>query len=142
MKNIKNYQNVAATLALLTLALSAAYGVYTFQKLFVPEIVAIISAASFELTYVGLSLAKLNKTSKTRAVVISLSAVTVSIVYNSISAFFALAPNTLDTSTWFVAMVLSILHGLPLALVAYFVADLIIHQRIETKTVRRRRKKV
>lgn len=134
-------QNIAATIALLTLALSAAYGVYTFQMLFVPQWVSIVSATSFELTYIGLALARLNKTSQIRAMVISLAAVSVSIIYNSISAFFSLSPNTLDRSLWYVAALLAILHGLPLALVAYFVADLIIHQSVEEKKRKYTRRK-
>lgn len=123
-----HYDRILASLALITLALSASYGVYTFQILFVPTWVAVVSAASFELTYIGLAFAQLSPASRQRAMVISLAAVSVSILYNGISAFFRLAPLALDTSIWYVAAVLAALHGLPLALVAYFVADLIIHQ--------------
>jgi hypothetical protein len=129
----QNYRSIFALLALLTLALSASYGVYTFQVLFVPEWVAITSAASFELTYIGLALAEITLSSKQRAMLISLGAVAVSIIYNSLSAFVHLAPNLLDKSNIYVAGALALLHGLPLALVAFFVADLIIHQQSKAK---------
>lgn len=124
----KNYYDLIITLALITLALTASYGVYRYQLLFVPNWVAITSATSFELTYIGLALARLTLASRQRASIISLSAVTVSILYNGLSSFIQLAPDALDTGRWQVAAVLAALHGLPLALLAYFVADLIIHQ--------------
>lgn len=121
--------NIAAIVALLLLAATASFGVYEFQLLFVPKIVAIASAASFEATYIGLALATLTQTSKKRAAIISLAAVAVSITYNSLSALFHLNPALLEQKHIMLDIVLAILHGLPLALVAYFVADLIIHQQ-------------
>lgn len=122
------YRNVAAIVALLLLAFTASYGVYTFQLLFVPWWIALVSAASFEATYIGLALARLTQTSRKRAAIISLAAVAVSITYNSLSAFFQLSPEILAERYTMLNGVLAVLHGLPLALVAYFVADLIIHQ--------------
>lgn len=120
--------NIAAIVALLLLAFTASYGVYTFQLLFVPWWIAFISAASFEATYIGLALAELTQASKKRAMIISLAAVAVSITYNSLSAFFQLSPEMLNERYVVLNGVLAVLHGLPLALVAYFVADLIIHR--------------
>jgi hypothetical protein len=127
-----NTRNVAAIVALLLLAGTASYGVYQFQLLFVPHIVALISAASFEATYIGLAIATLTQTSKKRAAVVSLAAVAVSIVYNSLSALFHLSPELLAKEYLWLNGILALLHGLPLALVAYFVADLIIHQQVQT----------
>lgn len=122
------YKSIAAIIALLLLAFTASYGVYTFQSLFVPWWVALASAASFEATYIGIALAPITVQNKRRAMYISIAAVIVSIAYNSISALFTLNPLLLEQRTLWVDIALSLLHGLPLALVAYLVADLIIHR--------------
>lgn len=137
----QNLRKAVAILALLLLALSASYGVYTFQLLFVPEWVALVSASAFEATYIGLAIAELTQASKKRAMIISLAAVAVSIIYNSLSALLHLSPNNIETLAFAFALskqtvaiakivanlMLALLHGAPLALVAYFVADLVIH---------------
>lgn len=119
---------VLAHLPLPMLALAASYGVYTFNLLFVPTWVAITSAAAFELTYIGLAVTTLHASNTTRATMISASAVAVSIIYNSLAALFHRAPYLLELGLW-VDIPLAILHGLPLALVAYFVADLLLHSK-------------
>lgn len=119
---------VLAHLPLPMLALAASYGVYTFNLLFVPEWVAITSAAAFELTYIGLAVTTLHASNTTRATMISASAVAVSIIYNSLAALFHRAPYLLELGLW-MDIPLAILHGLPLALVAYFVADLLLHSK-------------
>lgn len=128
MKNT-SMRNVAAIIALLLLAFTASYGVYTFQLLFVPWYIALASAASFEATYIGLALALITTANRKRAAIISIAAVVVSITYNSVSALFHLDPTLLQQTTLWLNSMLAILHGMPLALVAYCVADLIIHQQ-------------
>ena len=134
----KHWRDTIAGLALVTLALTAAYGVFTFSLLFVPLWVAILSAASFELTYIGLAVAKLNNEQRIHAKYISSAAVGVSVVYNSLSALFHLAPAllqviiitslTVSWAYWVFVILLAILHGAPLAIIAYFLSNLILHR--------------
>lgn len=116
-----------AQLALITLALSAAYGVYRFQAHFTPWWVALISAASFELTYIGLAVLQTTPATRKRATAISVGAVIVSVIYNSLSALFDIRPALLDTPPLWAHAALAVLHGMPLAFVAFLVSDLLLH---------------
>lgn len=119
---------VLARAPLPMLALAASYGVYSFASLFVPWWVAVIQASAFELTYVGLAVARdLSDDQRKRATNISIGAVATSIVYNTLAGLFYRQPDLLgwlDGWGWFV---LALLHGAPLAWVAYLVADLLLH---------------
>jgi hypothetical protein len=128
----QHWRGVLAVLPLPTLALAASYGVYTFNLLFVPQWVALVSAAAFELTYVGLAVARLGTGQRRRASVIAASAVVVSILYNVAAGLFHLRPELLANATLVGAVVLAILHGLPLAIVAYNVASLLLHGSEDT----------
>jgi hypothetical protein len=109
------------------LALSAAYGVWAFNALFLPEPFALISASAFELVYISLSIARVHE--RRKATLVAASAVAVSVVYNSLSGLFHLRPALLiDTPLW-ADITLSILHGAPLAVSAYLVADLLLHNQ-------------
>src|SRR5258708_523954 len=78
-----------ARLPLPMLALSASYGVYSYALLFVPDWVAVCQAAAFELTYIGLAVTKgLTSQEQKRATSISVGAVIVSILYNSLAGLF------------------------------------------------------
>jgi hypothetical protein len=107
------------------LALAAAYGVYMFQSIFVPHWVAFVSAAAFELTYVGLAVVETNDHRRARG--IAIAAVAVSVVYNSLAALFERRAALLDATPFWLDAVLAVLHGLPLAIVAYNIADLLLH---------------
>lgn len=127
------WRTVLAVLPLPMLALAASYGVYSFALLFVPQWVAVVQAAAFELTYIGLAvLIGLDRAQRARAGAISIGAVAVSILYNSLAGLFHRRPELLaaGADAWGIAadVLLSIAHGLPLALVAYFVADLLLHR--------------
>ena len=117
-----------ARLPLPLLALSAAYGVYQFQALFVPIWVALLSAIAFESVYLSLSFTPTPDTK--RAMVISISAVGVSVLYNTLSSLFHLRPLLLDSRPLWADIALAVLHGAPLAIVAYAVADLLLHRTI------------
>ena len=124
----QNWRNILARLPLPTLALAASYGVYSFSALFVPEWVAIIQAAAYELTYIGLSIVDVpERARRRRAIRISLSAVAVSVVYNSAAGYYARNPQDLIGLPWYGELALAIAHGAPLAIVAYLVADLLFH---------------
>lgn len=127
MKQAFDWRASLAQLALITLALSAAYGVYRFQAHFTPEWVALVSAASFELTYIGLAVLQTTPATRKRATAISIGAVVVSVVYNSLSALFDIRPALLDNPALWVHAALAVLHGMPLAFVAFLVSDLLLH---------------
>ncbi len=119
------WRTALAPLALIALAASASYGVYRFQAHFTPAWVALISATSFELTYVGLAVLQTSATR--RATAISVGAVVVSVVYNSLSALFDIRPALFTDAPLSFHVVLAVLHGVPLAVVAFLVADLLLH---------------
>jgi 4-amino-4-deoxy-L-arabinose transferase-like glycosyltransferase len=122
-----------ARLPLPMLALAAAYGVFEYNRLFVPMWVAFVSAAAFELTYVALAFTATND--PRRATAVSLAAVIVSVLYNVLAALFVRRPALLvDTPLWG-DVLLATLHGAPLAIVAYNVAALLFHRESEVKRV-------
>lgn len=123
-----DWRGILARLPLPMLALAASYGVYSFARLFVPEWVAIIQASAFELTYVGLAVTRtLDGPQRKRATAISVGAVVASIVYNTLAGWFHRQPNLLDAASPIAWLMFAILHGAPLAWVAYLVADLLLH---------------
>jgi hypothetical protein len=123
-----DWRSVLARLPLPMLALAASYGVYSFALLFVPPWVAVIQAAAFELTYVGLAVTQgLGDGQRRRATGISIGAVVASIIYNTLAGWFQAQPQLLidaDAKAW---LCLAVLHGAPLAWVAYLVSDLLLH---------------
>jgi hypothetical protein len=120
-----NWRDLIARLPLPMLALAASWGVYSFQRLFVPEFFAIVSAAAFELVYIGMALVM--TPDKHRATAISLGAVGVSVLYNSLAGLFHRNPEWLTSLPVEAEIGLSVLHGLPLAGLAWVVADLLLH---------------
>ena len=120
-------------LALIALGLSASYGVFQFSLLYVPVAMAYVTAAAFELTYIGLAVVPLaDKESKGKAVWVAQAAVLVSVAYNVISGFMhrnPVAPTSWDR--WGVEIALSLIHGLPLASVGYLLSTLILHNMKE-----------
>lgn len=128
IERVINWRLFLARLPLPMLALAASYGVYSFALLFVPQAVAMIQAAAFELTYIGLAVTQgLNVDQRKRATLISVGAVVASIVYNTLSGWFYRQPELLSGATPVAWLMLAILHGAPLAWVAYLVADLLLH---------------
>jgi hypothetical protein len=126
----RNWRGLLARLPLPTLALAASYGVGSFAALFVPTIIAIIQAAAFELTYIGLAIIEVPEAARRRrATMISVSAVAVSVVYNSAAGYFHRNPGALIGLSFPEELGLAIAHGAPLAIVAYLVADLLLHTR-------------
>jgi hypothetical protein len=109
------------------LALAASHGVYSYNLLFVPVWVALVSAAAFELTYCGLSVVTLTANQQPRARHIAASAVVVSVIYNTLAGLFHRRPDLLTGLPLGLDVTLAILHGLPLAIVAYNVAHLLLH---------------
>lgn len=107
------------------LALSAAWGVFQFQQVFTPWYVAALSALAFESVYLVLAFVPTRDTR--RATVIAVAAVAVSVVYNTLSSLFHIRPALLTDRPLWSDVVLAVLHGAPLAIVAYAVASLLLH---------------
>lgn len=114
-------------LALVMLALTAAYGVYEFQATFTPPWVAFVSAAAFELVYISLSV--LETPDRRRATMIATTAVAVSVIYNSLAALFTRQPDLLIGTPLWANVALVVLHGAPLAIVAYNLSVLLVHAK-------------
>src|SRR5262245_10478842 len=119
---------ILARLPLPLLALAASYGVYSYALLFVPQSIAIIQAAAFELTYIGLAVERgLVGMPAKRARLISVGAVLASIIYNTLAGWFLARPELLTNADQLAWLALAILHGAPLAWVAYLISDVILH---------------
>lgn len=128
MKRRIDWRGILARLPLPMLALAASYGVYSFALLFVPPLVAGVQAAAFELTYIGLAVTtSLDGAQRKRATTISIGAVVASIVYNTLAGWFHRQPALLTAGGDLAWLMFAILHGAPLAWVAYLVADLLLH---------------
>ena len=121
------WRTILARAPLPMLALAASYGVWSFNLLFVPAWVAFVSAAAFEATYVGLAVARVSDHDRKRAALIAASAVAVSVLYNVASGLFHRRPELLDNPPLWLDGALAVMHGLPLAVVAYAVASLLLH---------------
>ena len=128
-----NWNAVLSILPLPMLGLAASFGVYFFSTRFVPEWVAIGEAMAFELTYIGLTASRAISGAKyKRARWVSLAAVGVSVIYNTLAAALHLHPEMMDilkptengfwpgVGFWVVAM----LHGAPLAILGFFISEL------------------
>lgn len=123
-----DWRSVFARLPLPLLALAASWGVFQFSSLFVPEWVAIVQASAFECTYLGLAVTRdLATDQRKRATAISVGAVVASIVYNTLAGWFHRQPALLGAASPIAWLMFAILHGAPLAWVAYLVADLLLH---------------
>lgn len=128
------WRGILARLPLPMLALAASYGVYSYALLFVPPWVAIIQAAAFECTYIGLAVTQtLDQAGRRRATAISLGAVTASITYNTLAGWFHAQPAMLSGATDIAWLCLAVLHGAPLAWVAFLVASLLLHQQDDAR---------
>lgn len=125
-----NWRALLSRLPLPMLALAASWGVYSFAAAYVPQWVAIVQAAAFELTYIGLAVTRdLSGAQRRRATAISIGAVAASVLYNSIDGYFARNPAALAGLPWWAEAIGAVLHGAPLAIVAYLVADLLLHSQ-------------
>lgn len=124
----KHWRIVLSRAPLPMLALAASYGVYSFALLFVPQWVALVQAAAFECCYVGLAVVdSLDSNQRRRATLISVGAVLASIIYNSLSGWLHRSPHLIAQASDLSWLALAILHGAPLAWVAYLVSDLLLH---------------
>lgn len=133
---LTTFQRWAPIIPLPLLGIPASYGVYHFALQFVPQWVAVVEAGAFEATYIGLAAANsLPKELRGQATRISWGAVWVSVIYNTIAGALSREPelfNQLQSADTFGAVLfwlLALVHGAPLAVLAYLVSDLHIHKR-------------
>lgn len=131
------FQRWAPIIPLPMLGVPASYGVYHFATLFAPWWVAVVEACAFEATYIGLAAANsLPKELRGQARRISLGAVGVSVLYNTIAGAVWRSPEMFERLKvsgemwefglfWFLALA----HGAPLAILAYLVSDLHINKK-------------
>lgn len=112
------------------LGLAASYGVYFFAINFVPFPFALIEASAFEFVYIGLAcLPRLDKKLRKRALLISLGAVLISAAYNTMAAAIHMDACLLQDLKPAYFWGISLLHGVPLAVLSFGMADLIIHKK-------------
>lgn len=123
-----NWRHFLSQWSLPMLALPASYGVYFFASHVIPEFFAVAEACAFEMTYIGMALAKgKNPDKKKRFDRVAMGAVMVSIIYNTITAAAHLDPTLLKNPDIIKLWILAILHGFPLAILGYQVANLLYH---------------
>jgi hypothetical protein len=119
-----------SVLPLPTLGLAASYGVYHFSSNFVPNWVAVVEACGFESVYIGLAVSKnMPDNLRKRIQSVSWGAVAVSVIYNSLSAALTLNPKLLTEMHPVFFWLISVTQGAPLAVLAFFVADLVLHRK-------------
>lgn len=112
------------------LGLAASYGVFVFASHFFPPIVAIIEAGAFELTYIGLATMKgLSEKQKMTARNVAVGALVTSIVYNTLAGALIMEPSIFDDLNPFSFWLVAIVHGAPLAVLAYFVSTLVFNSK-------------
>lgn len=123
-----NWRTALPRVALVLLALTASFGVYQYSAIYMPWWFALISAAAYETTYVGLAVARtFDATQQRRARAISGGAVVTSVIYNTLAGLFHRVPLEAFALPVYGELAFAALHGVPLAWVAYLVADLIHH---------------
>lgn len=123
-----NWRGFLARLPLPLLGLAASYGVYRYALVFVPFWVAVVTASSFEFVYIGLAVYdKFSPKERQDAFYVSVGAVVTSIAYNVLDGFFHRRPHLLVGMQWWGDLLLSIVHGAPLAILAFLVSRLVMH---------------
>lgn len=122
--------NLLPVLPLPMLGLAASYGVYLFASQFVPTFVAVAEAAAFELIYIGLAALKgLSEERRKLARRVSIGAVIVSVIYNTLAGAIELRSDLLLNLHEVFFWVICIIHGAPLAVLAFYVSDLLFHAK-------------
>lgn len=126
---------LAPRLAIVALSLVSAYEVYRFLLWFLPEWLAIISAGAFELVYIALVVIPYDSDKqKERGTNLSRVAVGVSVTYTFIAGYSHLDPQWMQwvaTGRDWLAIcfkfLITFLHAVPLATMAYSVSGLVLH---------------
>lgn len=118
------------------LAAASSYGVYSFSVIFMPTWMALISSMAFELVYISLSYTLLtSKQMKDDARRVAVGAVGVAILYNILAGYLHLRPVDWASIPDGWIFLLAIVHGAPLATVAYLYSQLMFHHNNDERVV-------
>jgi len=134
---------LAPRLAIVALSLVSAYEVYRFLLWFLPEWLAMIGASAFELVYIALVVIPYgDDKQKGRGTNLSRVAVAVSVVYTFIAGYSHLDPEWMrwvatgrDWLAITFKLIITALHAVPLATMAYSVSGLVLHETAPTKGI-------
>lgn len=134
---------LAPRLAIVALSLVSAYEVYRFLLWFLPWWLAMIGASAFELVYIALVVIPYgDDKQKGRGTNLSRVAVAVSVVYTFIAGYSHLDPEWMrwvatgrDWLAITFKLIITALHAVPLATMAYSVSGLVLHETAPTKGI-------
>jgi hypothetical protein len=125
----RDWADYLALAPLPILGLVASYGVFSFAAMFVPMGMAVVEAVSFEAIYIALAAIQgLNDAQQERAKKVSIGALIVSALYGSLAAVFHLSPVIRETMPLAGEISMAVLHGVPVPLLAYHMANLLLHR--------------
>lgn len=126
----RDWADYLALAPLPILGLVASYGVFSFAAMFVPTGMAVVEAISFEAIYIALAAIQgLDEAQQARAKKVSIGALVVSALYGSLAAVFHLSPAVRETMPLAGEISMAILHGVPVPLLAYHMANLLLHRQ-------------
>lgn len=130
-----NWRRIFANLPTPTLGIASSYGVYAFNEMFAPKAVAVVMAAAYEITYIGIAaLEDLDEEQRLRGLWIARSAASISFVQNAIAGLFYFIPGLeprirawdFESLVAF-GIIMTILHAAQVW-IAYNSANLTLHQ--------------
>lgn len=130
-----NWRRIFASLPTPTLGIASSYGVYAFNQMFAPKWVAVVMAAAYEITYIGIAaLDILDDAQRERGMWIARSAASISFVQNALAGLFFFLPELeprirgwdFEPRLRLIAL-LAILHAAQVW-IAYNAANLTLHQ--------------
>jgi len=116
-------------LALVMLAGVAAFLVYGFTSQVAPQAIAMLSAGSLVLTYIGLAFAEIPQRQQHNARRVAWAAMIVEALYGTLYVLSHYYPGFFAAPPWFAAIPLSALHGASFSTLAFFVSLFIFHER-------------
>lgn len=120
-------------IAIATLGARASWGVFIFARWVAPDAMAIVEACSLEATYIGLSFLKLDHEGKRSALWIAAGALLVSVIYNTLAAGLLKNPHIFDGVNWWGFWGLCILHGPPMATLAFLIVRFVLQHQKKVK---------
>lgn len=123
------WDRVMDAMPVIMFGLAASYGVYDYSRHFMPEFFAYVLGGAFEATYIRLGTTKgLRKEERERAKKVSIGAVIISVIYNTVSAKMHTDTGWIHNTNPFIVWMLCLLHGAPMALLGYYIVDLLFHK--------------
>jgi hypothetical protein len=119
----------AIKVALFMLAGVAAFLVYGFTDQVAPMGIAILSAGSLVLTYIGLAFAEIPQRQQHNARRVAWAAMIVEALYGTLYVLSHYYPAFFAAPPWYAAIPLAALHGASFSTLAFFVSLFIFHER-------------